>query len=363
LQPTHLDNRAGRDDAVSLNLADELICRAEGIDQDAEITFATSHEYRIEAYKMRVERLVQVQIKFVEPKPWAELSADWVRTLQHFLIVALGRPVQLVKAFAVPSGYDGHRGWPRVITPWLQRDINLDPSLTALYSYTTSSLIPGDQFIANCQTLLDGWWRVARAHEDAITRLTAPSYARFMYFENECAVIAQAFESLYLESFSSKRELPRLEHRARVDRVVEALSGPSIGLPDVDVEWARNVLGTRNDKSFGGQVAEILGLVGSRLEALLAERVPELPREIEGLRHAVSHGRAPGSDQRRRTNREAQYFVKELATWMLRVALLNEAGFDAASAHAADNHNVNFAIDRLRQLRQTSAADQISDEG
>lgn len=351
LEPGVLYDRGAKDDdqTMKVDLAEKPLCSAE-LDFGA-LTFLAGAKWQLARNSVSATRWTCIDIKLNDPLPWRELLDQHVRPLQDFLIVALGRSVGLTSLIvraedeSVEVSNDGLKGpwWFDVKVPLIQRDAVTVADRGALNAYPSSVLLGGQDLIANAEEILRGWYEVNARNRTAIMRLNAQAYAPFNYLSNQSAGVAQAFESLFLGECEAKQK-SKTEHAERVAMVHSVLEASS--LDSETVAWATGVVQSRNDKSFPERFADVLTLSGE-LGRYLADSVPDLDRQLAGLRHAVSHGSSNSKRPSRKDPEITRMFcLKELGTWAMRTALLELAGARVAPG-ATKNPQVAHAVAQL----------------
>jgi hypothetical protein len=354
IQPPHLTNSdwGGREEPLRFDLAREVLCRAR-VD-DVEVEFITDHSWHVDAYKADVERHAYAKVTFDNAISLRTIRTSWLRPIQDLLIVAIGGPVQLTRLMLRPRDPRPDREWlVDAVVSLNQRSPVDDASPAKLMSYASDVILSGQDFVRACSSLLPQWFAVAAKHREAVVRLNAPSYARFMYLDNECALVSQALEALHGTLDLPRRDLPPSEFRQRVSRIMAALDRSPQTLTEADRQWAEKVLQSRNEKSWTASINDLLDRAGD-LGVKLANELPTFAELVEAMRHSVSHAprgvRPEDDDEAHRTRFERRHFVKQLAASVARVILLGETGFADAGRVAAEKHKVQFAIDRLRAL-------------
>jgi ApeA N-terminal domain 1 len=354
LEPPMIYDRGPDDDAPQMIVDLELKTVA-SVDLDgAAIAFmagTTSHTSR---HQISVTRETWVSVVPSEPKTWRQLLDEYVRPLQDFLVVALGRPVQLISlhlAVAGPPPITDDDLWSApfhdVKIPLIQREPQDMPGRGELNAYPSTVLLPTEQFLDQAVEIVRGWYDVNLRNRTAVIRLNAQAYARFNYLGNQSAAVAQAFESLFLGECETKQKT-KSEHAERVAKVCKALT--EAGLDSEVVSWATAVVQARNDKSFPERFADVIALSG-QLGQYLTTKLPNLADQLTTLRHSVSHGSA--SSDRPSTNDPAiqrMYYLKEIGTWIMRTALLELSGAAVASK-AVENPFVTHAVAQLVALQ------------
>jgi hypothetical protein len=355
LSPPQIYDRGefGDDPEMRVDLARHVLARAPVDDNTLE--FVAGSQWRMDRDSAHVDRATYVSLTLAEPTTCREILDRHVRPMQDFLVVAMGRPVQLTGLHLRTSESD--QSSPddskfvadelfEVKVPLIQRDVQSASGYGELHAYPSPVLLDGASLLQHAPKIMAGWNAVNDRNRTAVIRLNAQAYARFNYLGNQCAAVAQAFESLFMRECGTKQKT-KAEHAERVKLVHDALT--TAGLRDDIVSWATNVLRARNDKSFPERFAAVIALSG-QLGTMLLDALPDLAEQLSGLRHTVSHGSATegrpsvDDDQMRR-----MYFLKELGTWVMRTALLELSGAPVAAV-AVKNPRVTEAVHQLQLL-------------
>jgi hypothetical protein len=183
---------------------------------------------------------------------------------------------------------------------------------------------------------------------DVVTGLCGPYYAPFIYSGHRYASTFQSAEALAHAIFES-RQKTRPEHRARVDAVAAALEIAGLGTDNLD--WARRVLLSRNDKPLRELMEELIAkadAIGVRLTRV----APRLAEEAAAARALVSHPGSGGPNVIRR------YWIGEALTWLIRAHLLSLLGIPMkdVAVKATQRASFKYVLSGLRADKPVSRA-------
>lgn len=280
------------------------------------------------------------------PSDWRTLLNNWVRPMQDLLTVAVGRTVQMNWVHFRPAKPDQ---WHpdslearfRAIQP---QPLHFGPAdhpvnSTSLHSYSAPTLFTARDVGDSLPTVVVKWLSGWRDDSAIIALLVAHMYAPFMYTAQRYGSIFQAVEGLHSRFFPSA-EKSRVEHRNRVDAIIDAARKASV--PEVDIEWARRVLASRNDKSLTQRVEEVVRSTGE-LGGTIMDASASFAETAAQLRGSVSHPRG----NRPYPSPAVQYWYGDILLWVARAVLLNRAGLSDAYERAVRNAAFRHALGRL----------------
>jgi hypothetical protein len=346
LCPPKIYDRGPHDDDTEMrvDLRRQSLC---GVPVDSDhVEFMANAKWQLAHDAVEVQRSTYVGVRFGEPSSWREILEQHVRPLQDFLVVALGRPVQLTGMYLRPAVEPLSEDFYDVKLPLIQRDAVSETSYGHLHAFPSTVLLDGAEFLKHAEDIVPGWYDINARNRIAVIRLNAPAYARFNYLSNQCASVAQAFESLFMGECATKQK-GRAAHAERVRQVQETLEAAKLD-PEI-VTWATNVVRARNDKSFSERFADVIGLASSFGSALV-EDMPDLANDLTALRHAVAHGaRTDGTGTLSGPDVDRMFYLKEIGTWIMRTALLELSGARVA-ASARTNARVTDAVAHLGRI-------------
>lgn len=241
---------------------------------------------------------------------------DWIRPFHDLLIVALGRAVAVTGLRATMQVTIGADVDLAIYTSLIQPDAHDDTKPLSLREPDAATLVLLDDPAIDFATLLPAWFKLREELLDAVVQLCAPFYVMFIYSEHRYGSVFQSAEALAKARFES-RQRPKEEHATRVAAIIDAARGAGVG--EADLEWAGNVLRSRNDRPLRELIGELLeqsGVLEETQRALLAPKMAT-------ARAGVSHGGADGVDTFLR------YWLGQLLQWVVRAHLLRELGIPA----------------------------------
>ncbi|WP_293781477.1 HEPN domain-containing protein [uncultured Aeromicrobium sp.] len=241
---------------------------------------------------------------------------DWIRPLHDFLIVALGRPVAVTGLQATMRVTIGADVDITIYTNLIQPEAHDGVKPLNLRESDAPTLVLPDDPAIEFAELLPAWFGLREELLDAVVQLCAPFYVMFIYSEHRYGSVFQAAEALARSRFES-RQRPKGEHAARVAAIVDAAR--AAGVEEAELEWAGNVLRSRNDRPLKYLIDELLersGVVAEPQRTLLAPK-------MASARAGVSHGGAEGVDS------VLRYWLGQVLQWVVRAHLLDELGIPA----------------------------------
>lgn len=287
---------------------------------------------------VHLDRVAFVSANPTQAADWKTLLQDWVRPVQDFLTISLGRVVQVTRLQFRPVATErfGDRQVEarfHVIqpTPIETGDERGRDSSAAIHSFSASTLYTGrdTSYCVNC--VIRSWMMSWQENSGLI--------APFMYTAQRYGSIFQAVEGLHARFFAGS-ELERKAHKRRVDGIVEAAR--KANLPLDHIEWAKRVLQSRNDKDLAARVDEVVASTGTLGKAIL-ERQPDFGRACASLRGNIAH---PSSSSVT-PDLAKQYWHGEILSWAARAILLQRAGVNDAAERAAQTFSFRDSLSHL----------------
>jgi len=267
-----------------------------------------------------------------EPISLQVILDNWIRPLHELMVVCLGRSVRLNRFLVrAPGAEAGREPMLRVSFAAVQASVADAPTVAQVGAYNAPTLLTPRTTHFPISALLEGWFCAYGNHRHAITLLTGPYHAPFTYAEHRFTSQFQAAERLAKDTLDAS-ELPKVEHKARVDLVMRTLSQASID-PDL-VEWVGR-LTNRNDKQLRQLILELANDTGA-IGRALTDTAPEFAKQAAGVRGGASHGAAAKTDSLRR------YWLAEALGWITRVRLLTLAGVPLADLEKTALKNARF---------------------
>lgn len=334
------------DEAIIVPIGPPAPAARADLDNDVTVFLAAGIDGEHSERRVDLTRRTYFGLDFGQPCDLATVVSDYVRPLQDFATVALGRAVRVTRILVEvrdPSPVPGLLY--ECLCSISQADDEPELDVAALQSFDSPTLVSGEQLTGTFETLLPAWFAGRQKYFGAVSKLNAPSFARFMYLENHAAVTVQAVEALHKIEFDT-HELPKAGHAERHARAIEVLEASD--LPEEWVAWASRVLKNRNDVSINDQIAHVMTLAGG-LGTLIANEVDGFTAGAADLRHLSSHGSGKVAPRSQDDIERAHYLI-ELVKWVLRVAILGLIGAPDVDTTAMNTHALRFAVARLSDL-------------
>jgi hypothetical protein len=263
---------------------------------------------------IHLDRVTQFVATFSTARQAKEVLDEAVRPLNDLLIVALGRPVRLTGLQLRNPDADEREPAADVYFEAVQPARSGESSRSAVIGYTASTLLTGDEAGSQLGAVLARWFDVRDQFRDAIALLLGPMYAPFTYSEHRFASTFQAAEAFHGKAGFPTRELPKSEHRERVNVAVKALSNASID-PEI-IAWARRILESRNDKPLWMLIDDLVRNTGRIADAVHGAD-PDFAQVVASARTGVSHGGATAH-----LTGGCRYWYGDVLRWIVRSHLL-----------------------------------------
>lgn len=309
---------------------------------DARITFQVDAVGSYDDSEIHLDRRSSVRITLSESKDWKSILQEWVRPMQDFFTVCLGRTVELTNIlFGMSADADGAHllsGRLRILQPTPLGVVPSRRSASEIYNYTSPTLVTLRDSSVDIADLVAGWFATWRRHSGSIPLLLSHQYAPFMYSSHVYNSVFQSVEGVHKTKYPGG-ELDEAAHSARVQAVLAACNKD--GVATEVVEWAERVLQAANNKRLVQRITEILTGAGEAGQQIL-KTVPKFARTAAGLRNQSSH---PGST-RRASDARMRFWYGEILSWIVRVELLTEAGLSDAPLRASNHFSFREAIDQ-----------------
>lgn len=254
----------------------------------------------------------------------AEFLSGYVRALQDLLVFCVGRPVRLTSLRVLPTDLpDARQGTAAAFFNVVQPASSKTPTDADVTGYMAPTILLLQQAPISAEDLLNRWFALWETHREVLTLLLAPLYAPFIYGEHGFASTFQSAEALH-DVLLPTRDVDRADHRQRLEVVVTALEAAEVDAGVV--EWASNVLRSRNDKPLWRKIDDLVRSTGLVGDAVL-NADPKFGSVTAAARTGVSHGGAG-----RPLNATARYWYAQTLRWIVRARLLMELFDDPEDA-------------------------------
>ena len=291
---------------------------------------------------VHLEQLVVFIIK-VPAANARSIFNDWVRPLQDFLTVVLGRSVRLTSLFLRPTR---GRAFAEVSFGVIQAGPGPSPTRGSVLSYSAPTLLTFADSPVPFSRLLPRWFDTCSKYRDVLILLLAPYYAPFIFSDYRYASTFQSAEALANTLFTTS-EKSKSVHRARVAAIVDAAVAANVN--EEDISWARRVLQSRNDKTLADRVTELVSSLGVIGEQVLAA-CPRFAVFVARARAGVSHPAQSGLSNVER------YWLGDVLNWIVRAKILVETGLPLAEVERRVSQSAPFrhALEQIRSTRVDS---------
>src|SRR5712691_8518568 len=230
---------------------------------------------------------------------------DWVRPLQDFLTVALGRSVRLTSLFLRPARA---HAFTEVSYGVVQAGPEPSPTRGSVLNYSAPTLLTFADSPVPFSRLLPRWFDTCSKHRDVLNLLLASYYAPFIFSDHRYASTFQSAEALANTLFATS-ERSRSAHSARVAAIIDAAVAADVN--EEDISWARRVLQSRNDKPLADRVTELvtsLGVIGQQVLAACPRFAVFVARARTGVSHPAQSG----------LSNVERYWLGDVLNWIMR---------------------------------------------
>ena len=280
---------------------------------------------------------VAVWIDDTTPATWQSLLNTWLQPIQVLVWLATATPGWVDRLWVRTRNIDGDLSWARLWLPLVQplRESDLLPGDLLFFARD----LPGG-FCKGLERWLLLWEELQHVIGPLFSRVRAP----FTYANDRLYTAVAAIEAYHRYCTDTARDLPKAEHKARVERLATVLR---VHAPDLE-EWAVNAARPFNHRAIWRRivdVAECTGLVGTEL---LANKAEPFARAVEKARHGQAHALAGSESPLGDSGR--LYLAATAVTWLLRFGWLVDLGFPTHTAEASILRNSQFqwAVSSLR---------------
>jgi ApeA N-terminal domain 1 len=324
-----------RHSLATATLADETVIR---IDQEP----ATNHGAR----EFTVRQPVRLTVRTPVESTWSDLLNGWVQPVQVLLWVASGQPGGVVDPMVRLEQEDiRNTGWARLRFSTIERSDEREVDAWDLLF--TADELPGG-FQAGIERWLQMWSEMKHILVPVFGRARAP----FAYANDRFYTAVTGIEAHHRHRAESSRDLPKAQHKQRVNRIREIVHEHE---PDLE-EWAVNAVQEFNRIPLWRRIVEMANELPDIADALFGDSVEVFARAAEGARigHAHALNRSLEID-----DGVALSAAADALTWLLRASMLVDLGFNAASVQARvlKHHQFPWVANQTRDLVATLTED------
>ncbi|MDX3319809.1 hypothetical protein PV415_23170 [Streptomyces sp. ME03-5684b] len=270
------------------------------------------------------------------PMEWRELLEQYVQPLNDLLVVAMGSPIPLndvalkVKGFWCPAYFRTRetKGGAKIRRP---------------SDYDSPALLTLPKSPAAAEQLLTSWFKIRAELRETLSVLLGPLYAPFTYEEHKFASFFQGLEAYHSvrRTRYGTTDVTKAEHKERVASVLATLS--QANHEEGVIQWAQNILQTRNDKPLWRKVDDIVRSTETVGEDILGA-APNFCSDVARTRTGVSHGGA-----QKGLTIVSRYWHAEALLWIMRVRILLDIGITDAPERARQREAYQFMLTKLRE--------------
>jgi hypothetical protein len=285
----------------------------------------------------------------VEPATVEALVDRYSRPVQDLLVLCLGRPVRLTSIRLRPKDQEDHReGLATCYFSTVQPAAARRPpgnAAAAIESYPAPTILTMRNSPVPVGALLTRWFELWPSFQETLELLLSPLYAPFMYGEHGFASTFQGAEALHKAVGLPTSDLSKVEHKARVQAVAEALDAADVR-QEVS-EWVARLIDGRNDKPLAGRIEDLVLSTGRVGEAVLAAD-PGFALAVTRARVGVSHG-GVGSAKRKNLDPVDRYWLGQVLRWVVRARLMMELldEPEVAERLVVERHSFQLAVDKV----------------
>jgi hypothetical protein len=340
-QPPPLTTYAQGMETVSVQFQ-EIDLASAGIGP-AKVRLVTSAVGNAGSGSVHLEQLVAFVIEFPETNA-SSIINDWVRPLQDFLTIALGRSVRLTSLFLRPAC---GKAFAEASFGVVQAEAGPSPKRGSVLSCSAPTLLTFANSPVPFSELLPRWFDIHSKHRAMLNLLLAPYYTSFIFSDHRYASTFQSVEALAKSAVFTTREKSKKAHRARVDAIIAAAKAAHID--EEDILWAQRILQSKNDKPLAAHVMELTASLGIIGEQVLAA-CPDFAALATRGRTTVSHPARSGLANVER------YWLGDVLNWVVRAKVLIETGLPQAEIErrVSQSPSFQYALQHVRLIQVDS---------
>jgi hypothetical protein len=281
---------------------------------------------------LTVRQPVWFEVRTIAGETWGTLRNRWLQPLQVILWLATGEPATVEHMeLPVPDGRSPARlWWYRLWAPLLEPRHRSERRLLPDDVMFHADELPGG-FAAG----FDRWLSIWSDLQHVIGPLHARAVAPFAYANDHFYTAAAAIEAYHRYCVDSESDLPREQHRQRVDRLSSILAAAAPDLHD----WAVNAVRPFNRVPWWRRMVHIAECIPHVSAALFGERVEPFAKVAEATRHGEAHAL---EGARELDEGFALVAAARALTWLLRTCILVDLGFEIEMAQSRVLRHVEF---------------------
>jgi hypothetical protein len=281
------------------------------------ISIVTGHEGPTRRWFVKDVELHQKTYFVVEPSETLDVQAA-LRTvlhLQHFVALAVGRPVHVLSLRARVDVSDPNQGsedgWVQAYPRWARRTLPSDPLHPSDMLFTLGMILD------RLPDLMANWFGKRDLLKPVTDLFFGTLYSESMYLELRFLSLAQALESYHRRTMDHPR-LPKPEHKKRLKAVIDSLPADQQG-------WVKDGLQNSNEIRLFERLQDIYAKFPTALDRHVPDREGFL-RSIVDTRNYRTHF----SGRKKFVLEDVAGLVDVLQKMriMLEASLLAELGFD-----------------------------------
>jgi hypothetical protein len=287
---------------------------------------------RTDLYLMSQQQIPWIEFAPMDPIQLGDAFRRYVRPMQDFLTLVIGRPVQIetVDIFCPDITTSGGAEKPvrlyRDLTYW-----DDDPKRAP---YMLLRRVDVADRLADT---LQRWFRVADRLDSVCDLYFSVLYRPQTYLENKFLNLVQALESFHSRTRENK-DLPTHEHRKRVAAIAEAS-------PEQYRDWVRRKLQHANQPSLSDRLGELIGEYDDLFHPVVRDRKVLIDR-IVATRNYYTHF----TRDRRQVaaiGDELRY-LNHMMSLLIQACFVGELGFSGVDVHKILADSMEFRL-ALRQ--------------
>jgi len=289
---------------------------------------------------------VRMSIEGCERSTWVELLNAWLQPTQALLWLATARVGRVERvALRLDQPEDHSPKWGQLWFAQLDPPSGTSPDPSPHDVLFFAADLPGG-FAASLARWKEIWSELKHILGPLYARAAAP----FAYANDRFYTAIAAVEAYHRYCVTSERDLPRLEHRARVSRLDDLLQDEDAGFRT----WAVNAAKPFNRIPLWRRIVEIAGTLEAIGHDLFGDDVEAFARIVESARHGHAHALEGESDFQ---SGEALYTAADALTWLLRACLMIDLGMSLEVVEERIRRHQRFQSTTRRCRRILGALD------
>jgi hypothetical protein len=324
----HFDERRIDVSAAPRTLADCVL------DTGVQIRIEQSVGTHSDGTRLEVDQPVALQIETAEHLAWAGFLEHWLQPIQVLMWLGVAEASTIDALYLRvehPDRADASQ-WSRLWVPLVE------PKDEGRTLHHADVLFFSDELPGGFDRGIVRWLEIWTDLRHLLAPLFARDLAPFVYANDRFYTAASAMEAYHRYKSDSLKDLPKAQHRARVEKLAAVLQAHA---PEL-VDWAVNAAQPFNRAPLWKRMLDVFTETGDVGHQLLGEHAQLFAEIVEAERNGHAHALADDSRLAGSEFGSGLYLAAQAITWMLRARIMADLGFSAEDAAARIVRNPKF---------------------